>query len=63
MMATTAEEAREARSYPTAKSALRWNTARTIDVQNTKVITESTRYKSPVEGSDGHCKSSRKAVE
>ena len=63
MMATIAEEARGARSYPTAKSALRWNNARTIDELNMKLVTKNKRYKSPVEGSDGHCKSSRKAVE
>ena len=42
-MASTAEEARGARSYPTAKSALIWNIARTIDVQNMKLVTEGKR--------------------
>ena len=43
LMASTAEEARGARSYPTAKSALIWNIAITIDVQNMKLVTEGKR--------------------
>ena len=43
MIASTADEARGARSYPTAKSALIWNIARTIDVQNVKLVTEGKR--------------------
>ena len=63
MMATPADDARGARSYPTAKSALRWNHARTMVAQNMKLATEGRRQKSPVKGSNNHCNSSRKAVE